>query len=444
MDKYHRYINIYKKGVPSYMHETPYKDNWSFTTKIQEYDIIKMIGRGAYGTTYLVRRNDKKFIMKKISLNKSKIADIMLEVQALKKISKHNNCENRDYNTSSLCLIDDFVDYSTQEYVIVMNYLENAITLSALLASNKEQHKKMTLDEIIFVMTRLISQLDNLHTNGIVHNDIKPDNIIIQYVDNEIKNVLFIDFGVSCIKVCRPSGTIIYLAPELYRIINHTPESVLKIKQQLLSKEATKEEGKTIPINKSDYMKTDVYSLGIVFYEMIHNKMPYPYKPDYIREQSNYYKNHPLDFELDLLELKNKKPELYDYINNLSISEINQDETESSEDKEEHLREHKIYIYIRDNTPKLLLSPEAMLGYYDYYKSNPVFKSSYVENESGNPNISLMINDIIEQMLIVNPLKRPSIHRLKSKFHKVILQLLSQNYFKSISSPRKLISPVNE
>lgn len=444
MDKYHKYINLYKRGVPEYMHDMPYDEKFSFNTKSKEYDIIKMIGKGAYGTTYLVKKDDKKYIMKKISLNKSKIADILLEVQALKKISKrNNNCDTREFNISSLCLIDDFIDYETQEYVIVMNYLEHAITLTSLLERNKALNKQMRFDDIIFVMTRLISQLDNLHSYGIVHNDIKPDNIIIQYVDNEIKNVLFIDFGVSCIKVCRPSGTIIYLAPELYRIINHTPENVLKIKEKLLADESTQEEGKTIPTNKNDYMKTDVYSLGVVFYEMLHNKMPYPYKPDYIREYSKYYKENPLDFELALLSLKNKNSDLYNYIEDLSVSEVEDDENESEDEKEEQLREHKIDAYLRENSP-ILLSPEAVLGYYNYYKSKPVFKSTYSENESGNPRIAEMINMLVEKMLIINPLKRPSMHRLKSEFHKIILELLSKNYFKSISSPRRLISPVKE
>jgi serine/threonine protein kinase len=442
MDKYHRYINIYKKGVPEYMHDAPYTEEWSLNTKMQEYEVIKMIGKGAYGTTYLVKRGDKKFIMKKISLTKSKIADILLEVQALKKITKYNNCNTREHNLSSLCLIDDFVDYNTQEYVIVMNYLDNAVTLSTLLAHYKESNKKISLDDVIFIMSRLISQLDNLHTNGIVHNDIKPDNIIIQYVNHQIKNVLFIDFGVSCIKVCRPSGTIIYLAPELYRIINHTPDSVLKIKEKLLEKDDTRDEGKTIPINKSDYMKTDVYSLGVVFYEMLHNKMPYPYKPDYIREQSKYYREHPLDFELDVLSLKNKKEELYNYIQDLDVSNIDDDE-ETPEEKEERIRDYKIDAYLRESLPEVL-SPEAVLGYYNYYKRNPIFESSYQENESGNPRIAEMINNIVNQMLIVNPLRRQSIHRLKGQFNKVIMQLLSENYFKSVSSPRRLISPLKE
>jgi serine/threonine protein kinase len=418
-------------------------------SKIEEYTIDKMIGRGSYGTTYIVKKDNKKYIMKKISLTKSKIADILLEVNALKQISKHNNCESTNFNTSSLCLIDDFIDYKNQEYVIIMNYLDNAITLSALLSRNKELNIKMRLDDVLFVMSRLISQLDNLHINKIVHNDIKPDNIIIQYINGQIKNVLFIDFGVSCLKLCTPSGTIVYLAPELYRIINQVPKTVIKIKEKLLNDPKTREEGKTIPINKNDYMKTDVYSLGIVFYEMLHNKMPYPYKPDYMREQTQYYESHPLEFELDLIDLRKKNPEFNIAIERMDTDHTdNKDEDETEQEKEERMFHDKINAYIlekiRENT-EVLLSPEAILGYYIYYKTNPEFKSYYTENETNDPTIAKMINQIIEKMLIVNPLKRPSIHRIKGRLNKIILSLLSKRYFKSVtSSPRRLIFPIEE
>ena len=192
-------------------------------------------------------------------------------------------------------------------------------------------------------------------------------------------------------------------------------------------------------------MKTDVYSLGIVFYEMVHNKMPYPYKPDYIRTQTKYYKNHPLDFELDLIDLRNKNPEFNTYIEEMDTDNIDEDETE--QEKEERILYNKINAYILENIREninSLLSQEAILGYYNYYKSNPKFKSSYTENETGNPSTAKMINEIIEKMLIINPLQRPSIHRLKSQFNKIILYLLSHNYFKSVTSPRKRTSPINE
>jgi serine/threonine protein kinase len=443
MDKYHKYVKLFPKGVPKNIDNIPYDDKWSFSTKPQEYEILKFLGRGAYGSTYIVQKHNRKYVMKKISLAKSKIPDILLEVQALKKISKYNNC-NIEQNISSLCLIDDFVDYENNEYVIITNYLENSITLSTFLAKYKELDKKMNLDDIVFIMSRLISQLDKLHNYGVVHNDIKPDNIIIQYINDKITNVLFIDFGVSCIKLCRPSGTILYLAPELFRIISHTPESVMILKEKLLSKEETQEEGEKIPINKSDYMKTDVFSLGMVFYEMLHNKYPYPYKLDYIRDKSKYYKEYPIDFELSLMDLKVKNESLFEYINKLSYTDTDTDTDTDSfkltpEEKEEHVREDKIRAYINENLPPLL-SPESLISYYDYYKTNPRFISLYTEDESGSPEIAKTINDLVEKMLIVNPLNRPSIHRIKSKFGRVIIQLLSKNFFTSVTK-RQLISP---
>ena len=440
MDKYHQYVKLFPKGVPKNIEDMPYNEKWEFNTKHQEYEVIKFLGRGAYGTTYLVERNNIKYVMKKISLTKSKIADILLEVQALKKISKYNNCHER--NISSLCLIDDFVDYQSNEYVIITNYLENAMTLSSLLTRYKESNRKMSLDDIVFIMSRLISQLDKLHNYGVVHNDIKPDNIIIQYINDKIKNVLFIDFGVSCIKVCRPSGTLLYLAPEVFRIINHSPDKVAQIKEQLLSKPETINEGKGIPMNKNDYMKTDVFSLGVVFYEMLHNRFPYPYKLDYIREKTKYYKEFPLDFELSLIDLQHKNESLYEYIKEIdndrdSVSSVE----ETIEEKEERILDEQIRLYLNENLPPVLLSPESLFSYYDYYKSNPTFISLYKEEESGDPQIAQMINEIVEKMLIVNPLNRPSIHRLKGKFEKIIMHLLSKNYFKSVTRKRQLISP---
>jgi len=389
----------------------------------REYEILKFLGKGAYGVTFLVKdKEDRKCVMKKISLSKSNIADVLLEVQALKKVSKYNKCDVNKSNISALCLVDDFMDYEKNEYVIVTNYLENSMTLTTLLNKNKELNKTMELKDVIFVMSKLLSQLDNLHKHGIVHNDIKPDNIIIQYDDNNINNVLFIDFGVSCIKKCRPSGTVVYLAPELFRIIGASPEDVIKLKNKLMENISTIDEGKTIPINKNDYMKTDVFSLGLVFYEMLHNKLPYPYREDYIRSHLYHYKESPLEFELDMLELKDKNKELYDYINNVSISTIeenNNTDDKSEEEEEEKLLDYKINIYLNETVPQLL-SPESVLSYYTYYKTSPHFVGSYFENETGNPDIARTINSIIEKMLIVDPLHRPSVHRLKQQFNKVL------------------------
>ena len=109
-------------------------------------------------------------------------------------------------------------------------------------------------------------------------------------------------------------------------------------------------------------------------------------------------------------------------------------------DLEERLLDEQIRLYLNENLPPLL-SPESLLSYYDYYKSKPKFVSLYTENESGDPRVSQIINEIVEKMLIVNPLNRPSIHRIKSQFGKIIMQLLASNFFTSVTKNRQLISP---
>jgi serine/threonine protein kinase len=404
---------------------------------MEDYNLIKILGQGAFGTVYLVEKNGINYVMKKIKIkDKFHLIDIVLEVEALKKLSKYNNCSQQNvHNMSSLCLIESFIDLNKTEYVIVTNYLDNAITLATLLEKYKQSNKKLSLENITFIMARLISQLDKLHKYNIIHNDIKPQNIIIQYKDNEITNVLFIDFGLSCIKLCKAGGTITYMAPELFKIIGTTHQQAMVIKETLLKNEKTKDEGKTIPINKSDYMKTDVFSLGIVFYEMLHNHYPYPSKQDYIRTQKKFYKEHPLDFELDVLDLKQKNIKLFN-----ELSDISEDSTEKDKDNYETTLEDKIDLYLDKTTPSSFL--DSPFSFYKYYKTNPQFTSSYTENESNDPQIANIINDTILKMLIVNPLQRPSIHRIKSQFDKIINKLLDQDFFKSEQRKTQLISPI--
>jgi serine/threonine protein kinase len=229
-----------------------------------------------------------------------------------------------------------------------------------------------------------------------------------------IKNVLFIDFGISCIKQCVPGGTITHMAPELYRLVGlKSHEDIKRIKKQLLSDKKTELEGKTIPINKEDFMKTDIFSLGLVFYEITHNKFPYPFKTDYIQDKINYYKRNMFEFELDLSELEKTDIELYDRI--MSYEKKDDENEMASEDQ----IEMKIRTYVENNLPSGLLSADQnVFAYYNYYKNNELAKSVYFEKESKNPNISKVINELIDKMLVISPLKRQSIHRLNSKFKK--------------------------
>jgi serine/threonine protein kinase len=406
--------------------------------KLDNYKVLKTLGKGAFGTTYLAESDGIRYVLKHIDLKVSTLADVSNEVEALKKITKYNKCDESGVNSSSMCLIADFIDYSSNKYVIVTNYLVDAIPLRSLMEEKKKKGEFFDFDVIIFMMSRLISQLYQLHKHGIVHSDIKPENIIVQYTDNQIKNVLFIDFGVSCLKNCVPRGTLLYMAPEILRVIGYdSQEKVLKLKEKLIG-EGKELEGKFLPIYKSDYKKVDVFSLGIVFFELLNNKYPYPYESDYIREKEREMRYNLNEIgqseEEELNSLKKYKSE-GDILSNDSYDNdsYNTDSYDSDSDLDKNIE-----ILKRNLPVDIIPSGNALLQNYKlvmFYKSGSVRKSDYKGSSSE------ILNNLVDSMLQIDSRKRPSIHKVKQLFGKLTLSLLVNGHFPMGS--RGIMSPGN-
>ena len=122
---------------------------------------------------------------------------------------------------------------------IFMEHLDG-VTLRHILANRLG----LPFNRILNVLTQVCSGLDYAHKQGIVHQDVKPGNIFIQKNDR----VKIVDFGLACpIGGCSPDlpGTAFYMAPEQI-------------------------EGE--PVDP----RTDVYSLGIMAYEMATGRRPFP------------------------------------------------------------------------------------------------------------------------------------------------------------------------
>lgn len=127
-------------------------------------------------------------------------------------------------------------------HYLVMEYIEGQ-TLKEFIVSNGP----LAPEQAIPIMQQLISAISNAHYNGIVHRDIKPQNILMDLEGN----VKITDFGIAMAlsatahtKTNSVLGTVHYLSPE-----------------QARGGMATK--------------KSDIYSLGIVFYELLTGKLPF-------------------------------------------------------------------------------------------------------------------------------------------------------------------------
>jgi len=199
---------------------------------IGKYLISEIIGRGGWSIVYR-------------GLHKS------LNMPVAIKMLKHDMAMNKDFaekfhneaKTVALLNHDNIVRvYDIEELYrtifIIMEYLEG-LPLDYILY----RMPKLTVPKALDILLQVCTGLSYAHDQGIVHQDIKPANIFIQ-LDGRTK---IVDFGLSCppgTLDCSMPGTIYYMSPEQI-------------------------EGETVD------ERTDIYSFGIMAYEMLTGQRPY-------------------------------------------------------------------------------------------------------------------------------------------------------------------------
>ncbi len=200
------------------------------------YELLEVIGEGGMSRVYLAQ-------------------DIILDRHVAIKVL-HYDFEDEEASTkrfrrealSATSLshpnIVDIYDVGEDEghQYLVMEYIHGQ-TLKHYIQMNGP----LTPEEALPIMKQLVSGIAHAHYNGIIHRDIKPQNILM---DDDF-NVKITDFGIAMAldatahtKTNSIIGTVHYLSPE-----------------QARGKMATK--------------KSDIYSLGIVFYELLTGKLPF-------------------------------------------------------------------------------------------------------------------------------------------------------------------------
>ena len=203
-------------------------------TNLSFYKIGRSVGRGAFGKVNIALHILSGHLVAIKSFNKTKnnfpIHKIKHEVRIMKKL--------RD-NKKVVRLLEAFEN--EKYYFIVM---ENVIGGNLLNAINKMNKLSEAISRIIF--KQLIETIKYIHSKGIVHTDIKPDNILL----NLNNNIKICDFGVSKeikkgLLINDSCGTPAFIAPEILLDDPYDP-----------------------------YM-TDIWSCGVVLYVMISGFFPF-------------------------------------------------------------------------------------------------------------------------------------------------------------------------
>ena len=201
------------------------------------YVVQKSLGEGGFGRVFLAEHLGLKqrHVIKLLSADSSRSTDIrsrfFQEAQVIARL-KHPN----------IVPIMDVAEYGGRPYY-TMSYIEGGSLAELLL-----KEKKLPTTKAINIVTKLLSALSEVHGKGIIHRDIKPDNVLLETNGEPI----LIDFGIARVEEGSKAktgtgfsiGTPIYMSPE-----------------QLDAK----------PIS----LTTDIYSMGILLFELLTGKPPY-------------------------------------------------------------------------------------------------------------------------------------------------------------------------
>ena len=266
-------------------------------TTISHYKINEKLGEGGMGVVYLAedtkleRKVALKFLPRHIASNSEEKERFKIEAKAAASLNHPN--------IATIHAIEE----SGDDTFIVMEYIDGQELKSLI---EKSQSPTLQPEKIINYSIQIAEGLTAAHKKGIIHRDIKSSNIMIT---NE-GNVKIMDFGLAKIKggsqltkIGTTVGTIAYMSPEQTRG------------------------------DETDY-RTDIWSFGVVLYEMLTGKLPF--KGDYdqaiiysiINEEPEPVTKYLPEIDTALIKiidkaLKKEPEERYESMNEITTELIN-------------------------------------------------------------------------------------------------------------------------
>lgn len=210
------------------------------TILLNRYEILEQIGEGGMATVYkakchtLDRLVAIKVLKSEYAEDEEFVKKFMMECQSAAKLNHPNIVGIYDFHEIELD--------GKPVYFIVMEYIDG-ITLKELI----EKKGFIPEEEAVDIALQILEALKEAHSHGVIHRDIKPHNIMI----SKSGIVKVTDFGIAratsnhtMTTTMDAIGSVHYFSPEQAR-------------------------------GAFTDQRTDIYSFGIVFYEMLTGKRPF-------------------------------------------------------------------------------------------------------------------------------------------------------------------------
>jgi serine/threonine-protein kinase len=214
--------------------------------KIGPYEIQSVLGIGGMGEVYLAtdtrlsRRVALKLLPPQFTLDPERVRRFEQEARAASALNHPN-----------IVTIHEIGQVNSTQF-IVTEFVEGQ-TLRQLM-----NEKPLSLNEALNVAIQIAGALTSAHAAGIVHRDIKPENIMLR-ADGYVK---ILDFGLAKLTETQTSDSDL----ETPTLLQSNPGLVMGTVQYMSPEQAR---GKNVDL------RTDIWSLGVVLYELLAHRVPF-------------------------------------------------------------------------------------------------------------------------------------------------------------------------
>ena len=291
---------------------------------LDNYDVLKQLGKGGYGKVYEVMNKKTKEIRACKHLSK-------LSIKNLEKFEREIEILRKADHPNIIKLYEIFE--SKRSFYLIMEECRGGEVFDRIIEhiQNKEMYSEKNA---AIILRQMMSAVEYCHNNGIAHRDLKPENLLYLNQGSEDNNsIKVIDFGLSQVispnkKLKTKVGTAYYVSPEI--------------------------------LQGSYSEKCDIWSAGVILYILLSGDPPFNGPSDI----AIYKKIAQMDFDFPEAKWANISDEAKDLIKHMIAPE-------NERYNARQVMEHKwMNIVNQDNLANLNFDPSFLVN---YAKSN-IFK----------------------------------------------------------------------
>lgn len=174
--------------------------------RIGKYTVLGQLGSGAHSTILHISRAEdgRHYALKVVPINSPDDKKFQIQAEHEYRVSQMLD----HANLIKVQLLENQTDwlFRVKKVLLLIEYVSNGQTLDHI--------KSFSLEKLVPVFVQVASGLVHMHRRGILHADMKPNNIVMNQRTNQAK---IIDYGLAWIKgesKGRVQGTPEYMAPE--------------------------------------------------------------------------------------------------------------------------------------------------------------------------------------------------------------------------------------